>query len=99
MSFWLDVFQISTIFLQSLQQIFVFFHLNLHICHSWLTMLKITILISKDYDIDLYKISRYIAKTIVLLSPSRNKNMKVLDHYVLALEISLGHRINMFGHK
>ena len=69
MSFWLDVFQISTIFLQSLQQIFVFFHLNLHICHSWLTMLKITILISKDYDIDIYKISRYIAKMVVLLSP------------------------------
>ena len=40
------------------------------ICHSWLTMLKITILISKDYDIDIYKISRYIAKTVVLLSPS-----------------------------
>ena len=70
LAFWLDAFQIPTIFLQSLQQIFVFFHLNLHICHSWLTMLKITILISKDYDIDIYKISRYIAKTVVLLSPS-----------------------------
>ena len=33
-------------------------------------MLKITILISKDYDIDIYKISRYIAKMIVLLSPN-----------------------------
>ena len=32
-------------------------------------MLKITILISKDYDIDIYKISRYIAKMVVLLSP------------------------------
>ena len=33
-------------------------------------MLKITILISKDYDIDIYKILRYIAKTVVLLSPT-----------------------------
>ena len=33
-------------------------------------MLKITILINKDYDIDFYKISRYIAKTVVLLSPT-----------------------------
>ena len=35
-------------------------------------MLKITILISKDYDIDIYKISRYIAKMIVLLNPNHN---------------------------
>ena len=42
-----------------------------NICHSWLIMLaKITILISKDHDIDIYNISRYIAKTVVLLSPS-----------------------------
>ena len=33
-------------------------------------MLKITILISKDYNIDIYKISQYIAKTVVLLSPT-----------------------------
>ena len=49
-------------------------------------MLKITILISKDYDIDIYKISRYIAKTVVLLSP--NNKRPCLKHVTLGLQIS-----------
>ena len=34
------------------------------------TLAKITVLISYDHDIDIYLISRYISKTVVLLSPN-----------------------------
>ena len=54
-------------------------------------MLKITILISKDYDIDIYKISRYIAKTVVLLSP--NVYLAMLYNVTIHPE-EVGHAIN-----
>ena len=43
-------------------------------------MLKITILISKDYNIDIYKISRYIAKAVVLLSPTTHPSGVAASH-------------------
>ena len=35
--------------------------------------LPFSVVISKNHDIDIYLISRYIAKTVVLLSPITNK--------------------------
>ena len=61
--FWFDAFQ----------PLF-YIHFNVYTCHSWLEiylkkkLTRITILISKDHDLDIYLISRYIAKTVVLLS-------------------------------
>ena len=61
------------------------------------SLMGIAIVTSKDHDIDIYLISRYITQMVVLLSPNvcmylKNKvSLTVLYHHVL--EILEGHEL------